>query len=89
MQQLPRARLVLAREARGLELERPHTCAMPPDHAALRIMPGGAALAAEILASRSELCRTTPAVDADRRAHRALLARAEAHLARLEAAARR
>jgi serine/threonine-protein kinase len=89
MQQLPRARLVLAREAGGLELERPHTCAMPPDHAALRIMPGGAAFAAEILSSRAELCRTTPAVDANRRAHRALLARAEAHLARLEAAARR
>jgi len=89
MEQLPRARLVVAREARGLELERPHTCAMPPDHAALRIMPGGAALAAEILSSRTELCRTTPALDAHRRAHRALLARAEAHLARLEAAARR
>ena len=89
MEQLPRARLVLAREARGLELERPPTCAIPPDQAALRIMPGGAALAAEILSSRAELCRTTPALDADRRAHRALLARAEAHLARLEAAARR
>lgn len=86
---LPRARAALARESEGLDRERPRTCAMPPDDAALRVLPQTAVFAEAIAVSRRVLCRTTPALDSDRRAHEVAIARARQHLDRLEATARR
>ena len=86
---LPRARAALARQSEGLDGERPRTCAMPPDDAALRVHPQTAVFAETLAVSRRVLCRTTPALDSDRRAHEAAIARARQHLDRLEATARR
>ncbi len=85
--QLPRARPILDRELRDHALPRPGVCAFQADYAALEVLPGARALTESLATARARLCRNTPALEADRRAHAAAVEAVRAHLERLRVAA--